>query len=226
MYKKSYLAPQSQPWGRAIEQEINETSALISQNKINSDNELRQMGSTVSLLNRNKNQLVLQQTSLEAQQDYLETLDTYTTSSPSVITINGTGDGSYPTLKILTAGYFYVSRAATIIVKTNCDTSSNTDSNLLLSVSLTGLDSILPPSNIIFYDARRLDRTTFNVIRALPGYQTIAYTSAINGDNRNTSVFKITTPGLYRAQFNVQAEMPVVGKYITASNAVLSATII
>jgi hypothetical protein len=104
MYKKSYLSPQSQEWGRALEASIDEYSEFSRLDRVNSENDLKQIGSSVSLMNKNKNNLVLQQTSLEAQQiqlesqqiqlegqqKYLESFKTYYIFNPSMVSTTNT----------------------------------------------------------------------------------------------------------------------------------------
>lgn len=70
---QSYLSPQSQPWGRYIEQSIASLEKGISINGQNSNNNLRQLNSSVQLLSQ-------QQTDLASQQAYLNGLTTYTTT--------------------------------------------------------------------------------------------------------------------------------------------------
>jgi hypothetical protein len=98
MYKKSYLPPKSQEWGRSLEDEINENIRLNKLDEINLQNDLKQINSSIFLMNRNKNDLVLQQNLLEAQQmdlenqaDYLESLVTYYSLSPDIVSTNITG---------------------------------------------------------------------------------------------------------------------------------------
>lgn len=65
---QSYLAPQSQPWGRFVEQSLTDLEKGISINGQNSNNNLRQLNSSVQLLSEQQVALAEQQAALAAQE--------------------------------------------------------------------------------------------------------------------------------------------------------------
>lgn len=68
---QSYLAPQSQPWGRFVEQSLADLEKGVSINGQNSNNNLRQLNSSVQLLSEQQAALmdiINQQADLNAQQ--------------------------------------------------------------------------------------------------------------------------------------------------------------
>lgn len=218
MNKKSYLPADSQPWARAIEQEVNDTSELIRLNKINSDNELHQINSTISLLTRNKNELIVQQSNLQAQQNYLNTLNTYSTSSPNTVTVNGNNNGTYVGLKNIATGLFYVSRPATVLLSASCDvfTSSHPDYSANLAITQYSSSNM---SNIIYYNSIDFNRQTDE-------FGNFVYTGSLNSDNRHEYIFKLASPGWVFGQMSITTYMPGIGQYVTASNALLSISVI
>lgn len=88
---QSYLAPQSQPWGRFVDKTLADISETTRINTLNTNNNLKQLNSSVNLLSNQQvvltanqaslqaqqTQLSNQQTQLSNQQNYLATFQTY-----------------------------------------------------------------------------------------------------------------------------------------------------
>ena len=79
VYPQSYLTPKSQPWGRSVDKRLHDIEDSVRLNALNTNNNLKQLNSSVDLLGR-------QQSELEAQQDYLATFTSYISSDPSGVT--------------------------------------------------------------------------------------------------------------------------------------------
>lgn len=219
MNKKSYLPPESQPWARSIELEAVGNAELIKLNKINVDNELYQIKPVVSLLTRRKNEIDAQFSVVEERGEYLSTLQTYTTSSPGAVTVNGIPGGSTIFLPVKNLSVqFYLSRPATIILKARCDTFVNSGYSSYSSIlkdNGDGTSSILKESR----------RRTFRSI-VVNGTTTLVTTSMMKSDNDDSTVVSIPTAGMVKFDFYVTLANPGVGKYMTASNAIFSATVV
>jgi hypothetical protein len=84
VYPQSYLTPKSQPWGRAVDKRLHDVDASVRLNALNTNNNLKQLNSSVDLLGR-------QQSELEAQQAYLATFKTYVSTSPGTSSTSTTG---------------------------------------------------------------------------------------------------------------------------------------
>lgn len=218
MNKKSYLPSDSQPWARELEKEINDTSDVIRLNKINSDNELYQLKSSVSQLNKINNQLMLQDEAISAQGEYLSTLRTYVTTSPEAVTINCVDGGPANYIVKELSLDFYLSRPA----------------NIILSARVSSVTNDVQSSRAAFYRINSLGYQTQTVQSSYFNYNLISVNGSNNivrngftkGDNTFTAVMPISEPGLMKLRYYLLFENQGTGTYITVSDAVFSARVV
>lgn len=122
---QSYLPPNSQPWGRYVEESLATLERGTSINGQNSNNNLRQLNSSVQLLSQQQQALEVQQGELEdqqaalaAQQAYLATFTSYISSDPSAV--SGTTLGSTTFLRQLGLS-FTLSRSAKVLIESTLE---------------------------------------------------------------------------------------------------------
>jgi hypothetical protein len=85
---QSYLPPNSQPWGRYVEESLATLERGTSINGQNSNNNLRQLNSSVQLLSQQQQALEFQQGELEDQQDALEAQQAYLATFQTYVSTN------------------------------------------------------------------------------------------------------------------------------------------
>lgn len=83
---QSYLPPKSQPWGRNIEHSISNVEQQVRINASNTDNNLKQLNSSINVLSQQQTALEAQQTALTDQQNRLAAFKTYSSTNASIVT--------------------------------------------------------------------------------------------------------------------------------------------
>jgi hypothetical protein len=235
MYKKSNLSPLSQPWGREVETQINETSELTRLNEINLYNDLSQLKSTFSLMNRNKNDLVLQQNSLQAQQlqleaqaDYLQSFYSSFSTSPDTATISGSGSG-FVTLKNF-QNFMAIQRPCTVMATYSFDLITN-DYNIASTLA-EQVGAVLYtnyPFGPIVYSKYIVPRTRFTqkiVENNILPITTVALTDLQKYHQTYTYFFNLPSRGQAFFPLALSSFYPGDGRYISVSNATITATIV
>lgn len=121
---QSYLAPQSQPWGRFVDKSLADITETTRLNTLNTSNNLKQLNSSVNLLSNQQAALATQQetlanqqVALATQQNYLSSLVTYVTYLPYVYMTHAQG---YTTVAESTAT-FTLTRNAKVLISSEAE---------------------------------------------------------------------------------------------------------
>ena len=80
------LSPKSQPWGRYVDKQLHDLTTTSRISRLNIDNNLMQLNSSVDLLGRQQTTLYAQQEEINAQQDYLSSFQTYVSYAQNQLT--------------------------------------------------------------------------------------------------------------------------------------------
>jgi hypothetical protein len=121
-FPQSNLPPKSQPWARGLEKTVTTNASNARSTAVSTNNNLKQINSSINLLQRQQDTLVQNQESLAIQQAYLNTFQTYlsennTTQSTSLV-------AQWVTLSTISVT-FTLTRDATVLIEAMAETSSS-----------------------------------------------------------------------------------------------------
>jgi hypothetical protein len=143
---QSNLPPNSQPWGRYIEESLATLERGNSINGQNSNNNLRQLNSSVQLVSQQQGELEDQQAALSAQQAYLASFQTYTSIDTTFVV--GSVNGVTTQLRQLDLS-FTLSRQSQVIIEAESPYGMAARTNNWQAIWLyTGAFWLNTPSNV------------------------------------------------------------------------------
>lgn len=186
-FPQSNLPPKSQPWGRQVEKAVTTNISNARSAGIATNNNLKQINSSINLLQRQQNTLQQNQETLIEQQDFLSGLQTYASSSAvqySDYTVNQWI--SFPPLSLT----FTIDRNYSVIVSAFGETKSA--SYGIYTIPTAGVEWKCS----ISLNGSTYDSTVGSILSIYPHTSAYQVLSDVTEPSTNSRIFSLT-PGTY-----------------------------